>query len=778
MDCSLPKKGIKYMSKLTKFFKHPVRFFKDAQKKALYRKRAGELINPIFAFHVNDWKKPILQRWFPDRTFVFVPIKVKQDELKRKWIPLIKASRQGEVFSWGVNLPDEVKRLGKKVTHIEDGFIRSMELGAFHTPPLSLNFDTSAVYFDSSQPSDLEQLLANYNFDADSELMQRAVKLRECIVAHGISKYNHAAHVDIISVYGPKTKERILVIGQVEDDASIRYGCDKNYTNNDLVRIASLENPDAEIIYKPHPDVLNRKRQFLSDPEEVKDIASIIYSDIPLTDAFETIDRVYTITSQAGIEALIRGIPVTTLGCPFYAGWGITDDRQQNPRRNRTLTVDQVFAASFILYPRYFSDVYKRDASPEEIVEHIIKAKKLRAALLLNQQIERKSLYAFHVNDWKRDFLNTIFDDKHIIYLPFKITDKEFTSNWLEKIKKDRQAEILVWGMNAPGSIKAAGKKITYVEDGFVRSVGLGSARTLPFSLNFDTRTPYFNAQEPSDLETLLNTYDFKRDPELLDRARVLMEKILALKMSKYNHAKPVSVSDIYGPKQQKRVLVVGQVEDDASILYGSNKRMNNNDLVHCAFMENPDAHIIYKPHPDVLAGRRKHLSNSADVAHIAQIVDQSLSIADALETIDHVYTITSQVGFEALLRNIHVTTFGCPFYAGWGLTDDRQLNSRRQTKLSVLELFAGSYLLYPQYFNPYSKERISAEEAIGALAQLIAAHNSYTPPDESAAHCADGLLNEQTTIISAPNAMPDDTEHSLMFTVKVRKSQLALEGA
>ncbi|MFP3353495.1 hypothetical protein R0K04_19110, partial [Pseudoalteromonas sp. SIMBA_153] len=41
----------------------------------------------------------------------------------------------------------------------------------------------------------------------------------------------------------------------------------------------------------------------------------------------------------------------------------------------------------------------------------------------------------------------------------------------------------------------------------------------------------------------------------------------------------------------------------------------------------------------------------------------QSIHLVDALESINHVYTITSLGGFEALLRGKKVTVLGRPFY-------------------------------------------------------------------------------------------------------------------
>ena len=76
-------------------------------------------------------------------------------------------------------------------------------------------------------------------------------------------------------------------------------------------------------------------------------------------------------------------------------------------------------------------------------------------------------------------------------------------------------------------------------------------------------------------------------------------------------------------------------------------------------------------------------------------------------------HTITSLSGFEALLKGIKVTTVGAPFYSGWGLTDDRQPVPRRMRSLSLLELLAGAYLLYPRYANPETGEPLDLEDVL-----------------------------------------------------------------
>lgn len=55
-----------------------------------------------------------------------------------------------------------------------------------------------------------------------------------------------------------------------------------------------------------------------------------------------------------GFEALLRGLPVTTLGAPFYAGWGLTRDLGPVPaRRTARPSLAALVHACLIAYPRY-----------------------------------------------------------------------------------------------------------------------------------------------------------------------------------------------------------------------------------------------------------------------------------------------------------------------------------------------------------------------------------------------------------------------------------------
>jgi capsular polysaccharide export protein len=85
------------------------------------------------------------------------------------------------------------------------------------------------------------------------------------------------------------------------------------------------------------------------------------------------------------------------------------------------------------------------------------------------------------------------------------------------------------------------------------------------------------------------------------------------------------------------------------------------------------------------------------------------------------VHTISSLAGFEALLRGKAVTTYGAPFYAGWGLTTDRLRIPRRCRTASLDELVAAALIVYPLYLDPVTGKPCRVETVIARLAEAAA---------------------------------------------------------
>ena len=223
------------------------------------------------------------------------------------------------IYIWGYKAPDYfieyIREQGLDIFFLEDGFIRSSPNDENDTPPLSIVMDSQAPYFDTTRPNDLTDLIANFDFEQDGYDETLAQEMLDYYVAHRVSKYNHQPYVDVVPIYGEKSKKRILVLGQVPHDDSLKYGGGIGITLLDVVNKAIKENPEAQIIVKPHPMTLD-------DPSVVSTLTKldclILTQSIHLVDALKTIDHVYTITSLGGFEALLRGKAVTVLGSPFY----------------------------------------------------------------------------------------------------------------------------------------------------------------------------------------------------------------------------------------------------------------------------------------------------------------------------------------------------------------------------------------------------------------------------------------------------------------------------
>jgi capsular polysaccharide export protein len=162
------------------------------------------------------------------------------------------------------------------------------------------------------------------------------------------------------------------VPGQVEDDASIRLGAGTIRTNDLLIKTVRESNPDAFIIYKPHPDVMATNRRGRVSVKALKGICDHIETGASVISCIEASDEIHTITSLTGFDALLRGKRVVVYGVPFYAGWGLTVDHMHMPRRTRRLTLQELAAGALILYPGYFDRKTNGFVECETIIERIV----------------------------------------------------------------------------------------------------------------------------------------------------------------------------------------------------------------------------------------------------------------------------------------------------------------------------------------------------------------------------------------------------------------------
>jgi len=253
------------------------------------------------------------------------------------------------------------------------------------------------------------------------------------------------------------------------------------------------------------------------------------------------------------------------------------------------------------------------------------------------------------------------------------------------------------------------------IEDGFIRSVGLGADCVPPLSIIADASGPHFALDAPSELERLLQVGEFPQD--LLARARALREAIIAGGLSKYEAGGTETLPRFGGSR--RHVLVPGQVEDDRAVTSGGALDSNLELLRRAREEAGPDAFLIYKPHPDVLAGHRRGRIPEREVVGLADRVETVSPMAALIAMVDELHVNSSLAGFEALMHGKRVTVHGVPFYAGWGLTTDRgPVPSRRNALRTLDELVAAALLIYPRYLDPETGLPCPAEVLVGRLSQ------------------------------------------------------------
>jgi capsular polysaccharide export protein len=290
-------------------------------------------------------------------------------------------------------------------------------------------------------------------------------------------------------------------------------------------------------------------------------------------------------------------------------------------------------------------------------------------------------------------------------------------------------AEVAIWRTRIAAELlkdlECRKAHLVEVEDGFIRSIGLGAECVPPLSIVVDHRGIYFDPSRPSELEGLIERGGF--DPRIIDRARALRALIVEQGISKYG-ASQVRINRRCDERRQ--ILVVGQVEDDRSVMTGGGEVRTNLELLRRVRAGAPDAHIIYKPHPDVVAGHRVGAIPPSDALRLANEVIDHQPIGSLIDVVDEVHVNTSLAGFEALLRDRAVVTHGMPFYAGWGLTTDLGTRPPSRTATRTIdELIAAVLLLYPRYLDPVTGlpcppeiliRRLTSADASGEGGMLI----------------------------------------------------------
>ncbi|MHC6224593.1 capsular polysaccharide biosynthesis protein [Pseudomonas sp. X10] len=594
------------------------------------------------------------------------------------------------------------QRWGLPYIAIEDGFLRSSSLGIEGDTPMSLVVDPVGIHYLADRPSLLENILQDPDCLSADEL-DSARQLIALMRSSGIGKYNNARD---LAADDPLGRERplVLVVDQTAGDYSIPGGglCEADYVR--MLDTALAENPDAEVRVRIHPDCVGGQKPSCLLAAATARGAALESRPVSWASLARRARRVYIGTSQAGLEALIQGVPVTCFGLPFYAGWGLTDDRMPIPRRRSRPDLVQLVAAAYVRYCRYV------DPLTGQLTDALTVARQLARQKARDTEFAGE-ITVLGVKRHKQHNIRRLFASRW-----GRLRFAEDSPVLVPKVAAEG-GKLLVWAGREPADLQArasaAGVPLWRVEDGFLRSAGLGVDNIPALSLVLDRSGIHFDASSASDLEQLLQASDF--DDAILAEAARLRARIVDSGASKFNlrHGPTASV---LAPPGQRRILVPGQVEDDAALLRSNSPLRGNLQLLEQVRADAPDAWIVYKPHPDVEAGKRRGALTPEQLAGLADQVLAGVDIAGLYGQVDELHTLSSTAGFEALLRGLPVVTYGTPFYAGWGLTRDHQPLPRRTRRLTLDQLVAGALLRYARYADVQQALPCDAWHALACL--------------------------------------------------------------
>lgn len=586
------------------------------------------------------------------------------------------------------------ERRGAGLLRVEDAFLRSIRPGRAGEPPLGLMLDRHGVHFDPARPSGLERILATEPLD-DFAVLERSRAAMATLRALELSKYNnHDLACD------PPFPGYVLVIDQTHGDASVTASGADAGTFAEMLAFAEIENPGADIYVKTHPETRAGYRKGYFGPQVEKGRVRLLTDPIPPYTLLEGARAVYTVSSQLGFEAILAGHSPRVFGQPFYGGWGLSQDENPVARRERRLTRAQLFAAAMILAPTWYDPCRDRLCTLEEAIAQL-------AAEVREWREDRQGHVAAGMRLWKRRPLQRFFGARR----PLVFDDRRPVARAAASGRS-----LLAWAGGAAAlatEAEAAGLRLARVEDGFLRSRGLGARLVPPLSLVADDLGIYYDPRAESRLERLI-AEAARLPPAQLLRAERLIAAIAKAGVTKYM----AGAADLPALPEGRLILVPGQVEDDASIRTACRDVATNLALLERTRAENPQARIVYKPHPDVEAGLRPGAVAEADLARLADAVARAADPAALIAACGEVWTMTSLLGFEALLRGKPVTCLGTPFYAGWGLTRDLgAVPARRAARPSLPALAHAALIEYPRYRDPVSGRPCPAEVIVERLA-------------------------------------------------------------
>lgn len=354
---------------------------------------------------------------------------------------------------------------------------------------------------------------------------------------------------------------------------------------------------------------------------------------------------------------------------------------------------------------------YTSNKANKELLQKFISSNNFRVIFEFNAKE-----ISLHFNTIKQIFnINKFYNFNELKQIEASEVDAVFIM--IPYDRKER-IELTLWAIKN-------NKPLFILEAGFISSVRTLQEYESPISYHVDyNNNIYLFGSENNTITNLLNS-DFSLSKKQKEDIQKLIELVISEDISKYNNFTATPNTKI----EKNSILVIDQTLNDYSI-YAANANKSTFDyMVKTAIYENPNSTIYIKIHPEVLIGKRKGNINIQEYngRKNVKILTENLSPNYLFKDMSKVYTVSSTLGFEALLRNKEVHTFGQNFYSGWGCTIDHNHPQNRCKDRSIIEIAYAIYMHSTYYLNIESNKNSSPLEAIESFSKLVKEHNAQS---------------------------------------------------
>jgi capsular polysaccharide export protein len=623
------------------------------------------------------------------------------------------APRDSEAIAgWGTKsrsryAMEAAARRGLPYIALEEGFLRSVGFGQQYVEPLSLIIDPVGIYYDSTRPSWLENLLAEGPLD-DPKLLTRAEAAIDLLRTEKLTKFNTAPTIDEEDLDAQVGEDFVLIVDQTYNDESVLRSGAGPKPFSTMLRQARLDHPDRRIVIKSHTTVLNTAGPGYFTARNDQDDRVVVFDrDINPWQLLERCHAVYTVSSQLGFEALMAGKPVTCFGLPFYAGWGLTRDRVACPRRQRRRSLAQVFAAAYLLYPRYIDPYLGQRCEFERVAEILLH---LRARNEMNRVSTSLAGLDPERLPAARRLYRRLGGSLTVVKHGDELTTGPEESRSRVLLSEDIAMEII--GRGDQDRLAAARILVAPIAERLLAPTLAG--RPLGFR-----RAPLAEVSFGRDAwRERLAAMPF--GPHDRHRARDLIATLRGLDRHLGNHFSSTAVPDTIA------ALAVIETEDwrhpeTLRALLARLREQGAGGTQGATVMASP---------------RWRELANLAREAtpHAGPdpVIVPSEAIPALVARAAEIHVLGSPAGILGLVHGAKVVVHGDPIYAGWGLTEDLGEVPRLGRRLSIEELIAGLVLRDHDYLDPHSGYPgelawILARPAVGGAPRLTYQTDSRT---------------------------------------------------